>query len=177
MGPTILSYAGKQPEVSQAAYLAPGCCIVGDVKIGRDSSIWFNAVVRGDVHWVRVGERTNVQDLCMLHVTHDTYPLTIGNDVTIGHSVTVHGCTIQDSCLIGMGAVVLDGAIVETETMIAAGAVVTPGFVVPHHTLVAGVPARVVRTLTDDEIRGFAESAARYVTYAFTMRESNPANP
>lgn len=166
---SIIAYHGTVPDIDPSVFLAPGCRIIGDVSIGPESSIWFNTVVRGDVHRIRIGSRSNVQDLCMLHVTHDTNPLLIGDEVTIGHSVTVHGCTIGDRCLIGMGAVVLDGAVVETESMVAAGAVVTPGFIVPVGSLVAGVPAKVVRRLSHEEIRRFRESAANYAAYAHEM--------
>lgn len=163
---TVTAFKGIMPRIHPSVLLADGCRIVGDVQIGEDSSVWYNTVIRGDVHFIVIGARTNVQDLCMLHVTHGTHPLVIGNEVTIGHSVTVHGCTLQNRCLIGVGAIVLDGAVVEEESMVAAGAVVTPGFVVPHGKLVGGVPARVLRELTDEEIADLAASAGRYVEYA-----------
>ncbi|WP_455381913.1 gamma carbonic anhydrase family protein [Salinispira pacifica] len=166
---TIAPHKGVSPRIDPSVFLADGCRIIGDVQIEAHSSVWFNTVIRGDIHFIVIGGRTNIQDLSMLHVTHGTHPLVIGNEVTIGHSVTVHGCTIQNRCLIGIGAVVLDGAVVEEESMVAAGAVVTPGFVVPHHTLVGGVPARVLRKLDADEIADLAASAERYVSYAREM--------
>ncbi len=173
---TVTPYAGVAPRIHPSVYLAEGCRIIGDVQIGENSSIWFNAVVRGDVHYIVIGARTNIQDLSMLHVTHDTHPLIIGNEVTVGHSVTLHGCTLQNRCLIGMGAVILDGAVVEEGSMVAAGAVVAPGFVVPAGKLVAGVPARVLRSLTTKEIDDLAASAGRYVGYSNGMKP-HPWNP
>ena len=146
-------------------FLASGVKIIGDVKIGANSSVWYNSVIRGDVHYVKIGEMTNIQDCSMLHVTNGRYPLNIGNKVTIGHSVKLHGCTLQDLCLIGIGSIVLDGAVVETNSMVAAGAVVKPNFVVPSGKLVAGVPAKIVRDLTDEEINDFEKSALRYMKY------------
>ncbi len=161
----LFPYLSTFPQIHQDVFLASGVKIVGDVKIGSHSSVWYNCVIRGDVHYVRIGEMTNIQDLSMLHVTNGKYPLNIGNKVTVGHSVTLHGCTIKDLSLIGMKAVILDGAIVEEKSMVAAGAVVTPGFVVPSGKLVAGVPAKIIRNLTKQELNEFELSAARYVRY------------
>ncbi|MFZ1281403.1 MAG: gamma carbonic anhydrase family protein, partial [Ignavibacteriaceae bacterium] len=122
-------------------------------------------VIRGDVHYVKIGENTNVQDCSMLHVTNGRYPLNIGNKVTIGHSVKLHGCTLQDLCLIGIGAIVLDGAVVEEKSIVAAGSAVKPNFVVPTGKLVAGVPARIVRDLTEAELVDLEKSAERYMKY------------
>lgn len=163
---TILPYQNRRPSIDPSVFLADGVRIIGDVTIGPDSSIWYNSVIRGDVHYVRIGSRTNIQDLSMLHVTHDTHPLEIGDEVTVGHKATLHGCTVNDRCLIGMGAVVLDGATVEESAMVAAGAVVPPGMKVPAGTLVAGVPAKPIRDLTEAELNGFVPSAERYVAYA-----------
>ncbi|MCJ7554421.1 MAG: gamma carbonic anhydrase family protein, partial [Ignavibacteriaceae bacterium] len=145
--------------------LASGVKIVGDVKIGKDSSVWYNSVIRGDVHYVKIGEMTNIQDCSMLHVTNGKFSLNIGNKVTIGHSVKLHGCTIEDLCLIGIGAIVLDGAEIKEKSMVGAGAVVKPGFIVPTGKLAAGVPARIVRDLTDEEMLEFEISAERYKKY------------
>jgi carbonic anhydrase/acetyltransferase-like protein (isoleucine patch superfamily) len=153
------------PQLHPSVFLASGVKIIGDVKIGANSSVWYNTVIRGDVHYVKIGEMTNIQDCSMLHVTNGRYPLNIGSKVTIGHSVKLHGCTLQDLCLIGIGSIVLDGAVVETNSMVAAGAVVKPNFVVPSGKLVAGVPARIVRDLTDEEIDDFEKSALRYMKY------------
>lgn len=161
----LFPYLDLFPEIHESVFLASGVKVIGDVKIGKNSSVWYNTVVRGDVHYVKIGEMTNIQDCSMLHVTNGRYPSNIGNKVTIGHSVKLHGCTLQDLCLIGIGSIVLDGAVVETNSMVAAGAVVKPNFVVPSGKLVAGIPARVVRDLTESEISDFEESALRYKKY------------
>jgi len=135
------------------------------VTVGRESSIWMNVVVRGDVHAIRVGDRTNVQDGSIVHVMRDTHPTVIGDDVTIGHGVIVHGCTIEDRCLIGMGAVLLNGCRIGTGSIVAAGALVPEGMVVPEGSMVMGMPATVRRGLTRDEDASIADYAARYTRY------------
>jgi carbonic anhydrase/acetyltransferase-like protein (isoleucine patch superfamily) len=162
----LFPFEDKYPKIGKNVFLASGVKIVGDVEIGKYSSIWYNVVIRGDVHYVKIGEMTNVQDLSMLHVTNGKYPLNIGNKVTIGHSVKLHGCTLQDLCLIGIGAIILDGAVIEQHSMVAAGAVVKPNFIVPSGKLVAGIPAKVVRNLTKEEIDEFEKSALRYKKYS-----------
>ena len=167
----LFPYLETFPKLGKNVFLASGVKIIGDVQIGDDSSIWYNTVVRGDVHYIRIGESTNVQDLCMLHVTNGKFPLNIGDKVTIGHSVTLHGCTLQNLCLIGMGAVILDGAIVEEKSMVAAGAVVRQNSIVPSGKLVAGVPAKIIRDLTESEVYEFEKSAERYKKYTeLTLR-------
>ena len=166
----LAPYRGTAPALAPDVFVAPGAVIIGDVKVGRGSSVWFNATVRADVHFIRIGEATNIQDNSILHVTHDTHPLVVGDRVTCGHGVTLHGCTVHDECLIGIGAIVLDGAVVESGSMVAAGALVPPGMVVPTGMLVAGVPAKPLRPLRDDERENLAASAARYVEYAREMR-------
>lgn len=152
-------------------FVAEGAKIIGDVVIGRDSSVWFNSVVRGDVHYIRIGERTNIQDNCVLHVTHQKYALQIGSGVTVGHSAVIHGCTIGDDCIIGMGAIILDNALVNSHSFVAAGALVPENFVVPGGTLVAGVPAKVKRSLTTDEVKFLEQSAQNYLKYVKSYRE------
>ncbi|HHL40732.1 MAG TPA: gamma carbonic anhydrase family protein [Deltaproteobacteria bacterium] len=159
-------YKGVWPRLHETVFVVESAEVIGDVEAGRDSSIWFGAVVRGDVNYIRIGEMTNVQDNSVLHVTGRTHPLVIGGEVTIGHSVTLHGCTIADRCLIGMGAVVLDGAVVGEGSIIAAGAVVRQGMEVPPRSLVVGVPGRVARAVTDGEYEGIKRSARNYVGYA-----------
>jgi carbonic anhydrase/acetyltransferase-like protein (isoleucine patch superfamily) len=166
----ILAYDGKKPVLAPSAWVAPGAVVTGDVEIGEGSSIWFQSVVRGDVNHVRIGERTNIQDLSMVHVTGGTHPTIIGDDVTVGHRVVLHGCTVKDRCLVGIGAVVLDGAVLEEESMVGAGALVPPGMVVPSGTLVLGAPAKVKRDLTAEERVFFVTSAARYAGYAARYR-------
>lgn len=173
----LFPYLDLFPDIHESVFLASGVKVIGDVKIGKNSSVWYNTVIRGDVHYVKIGEMTNIQDCSMLHVTNGRYPLNIGNKVTIGHSVKLHGCTLQDLCLIGIGSIVLDGAVVETNSIVAAGAVVKPNFVVPSGKLVAGVPARVVRELTESEINEFEESAMRYKKYTeITIKSLNKIN-
>ena len=166
----ILAYDGKSPLVAPSAWVAPGAVVTGDVEVGEGSLIWFQSVVRGDVHRIRIGKRTNVQDLSMVHVTGGTHPTVIGDDVTIGHRVVLHGCTVRDRCLVGIGAIVLDGAVVEEEAMVGAGALVPPGMVVPSGKLVLGAPAKVKRDLTPAERASFLDSAKRYAAYAARYR-------
>ncbi|HEX7356507.1 MAG TPA: gamma carbonic anhydrase family protein [Ignavibacteriaceae bacterium] len=161
----LFPYMDLYPEIDSTVFLASGVKIVGDVKIGENSSVWYNTVIRGDVHYVKIGAMTNIQDCSMLHVTNGKYPLNIGNKVTIGHSVKLHGCTLEDLCLVGIGSIVLDGAVIESNSMVAAGAVVRPNFIVPSGKLAAGVPARIVRDLTPEEINDFENSALRYSKY------------
>lgn len=168
----IFPYKGIFPKINENVFIAPGAKIIGDVVIGSESSVWFNVVIRGDVNFIRIGERTNIQDCSMLHVTIEKFPLFVGNNVTVGHSVNLHGCIIKDHTLIGIGATVLDGATVEEFSIIGAGAVVTPGFVVPSGKLVAGIPAKVIRDLTTEEIEYFSISANRYIKYSELMKES-----
>ncbi len=167
----ILPYRGIRPKLHGSVFVAEGAQIIGDVEIGRDSSVWFNTVVRGDVHYIRIGDRTNIQDNSILHVTHDKYPLVIGSEVTVGHGTILHAATIKDRCLIGMGAKVLDNASVGPYALVAAGSLVLEHFVVPEGTLVAGVPARVKRMLTDEERRQIVQSAQNYVDYVKSYRE------
>jgi carbonic anhydrase/acetyltransferase-like protein (isoleucine patch superfamily) len=162
----ILPYNSIFPKFANGVFIAPNATIIGDVEIGDESSVWFGAIVRGDVNVIRIGRRTNIQDLTMCHVTLSTWPLRIGNGVTIGHGAIVHGCTIHDFCLIGMGARVLDGAEVGQHSVVAAGALVREGEIIPEHSLVAGVPAQVKRQLTKPEIQNLEYSASRYVSYS-----------
>lgn len=173
----LFPYLDLFPKIHQSVFLAEGVKIVGDVEIDEDSSVWYNTVIRGDVHYVKIGKMTNIQDCSMLHVTNGKYPLNIGSKVTIGHAVKLHGCTLQDLCLIGIGAIVLDGAVVEEKSMVAAGSVVKPDFIVPSGKLVAGVPAKVIRDLTKEELDEFERSAFRYKKYTeLTVRSLNQSS-
>jgi gamma-carbonic anhydrase len=169
-GGTLCEYDGKRPFIPASAFVAAGAVVIGEVTLGEHASIWFNCTVRGDIHYIRIGESTNIQDNSVLHVTRETHPLVVGDRVTIGHGVALHGCTIGDESLVGIGAIVLDGAVVESGSMVAAGALVPPGMVVPTGMLVAGVPARPLRPLRDAERENLAASAARYVAYAERYR-------
>ncbi len=167
---SIIPYRGIAPKIHPNVFVAEGAHIIGDVQIGKDSSVWFNAVIRGDVNFIRIGERTNIQDGCVLHVTHKTYPLLIGSNITVGHSAVVHAATIQDFCLIGMGAIILDNAQVGPYSLVAAGAVVVGNSIIPEGMLAAGVPAKVVRPLTEEERQFLITSAQNYVDYVATYR-------
>lgn len=171
----IIPYQGKYPQIDATVFLAEGARVIGDVEIGADSSVWFNAVVRGDVCPIRIGAQTSVQDNVTLHVTHDTGPLNIGSRVTIGHGAVIHACTIQDDVLVGMGAILLDHCTVESWAVVAAGSLVKQGFRVPSGMLVAGVPARVIRPITDAERANIQASPGNYIRYAANYRGA--ANP
>ena len=159
----ILPHHGRWPKVHETAFVAPSADVIGEVEIGAHSSVWFQVVIRGDVHQITIGERTNIQDHSLLHCTRKMSPLRIGNDVTVGHRATLHGCTIGDRVLVGMGAIVLDDAIVGDECIIGAGALVTKGAKIPAKSLVVGMPAKVKRTLTAEELAFLPKSAANYV--------------
>ncbi len=165
----IRPYKGRLPKLGAGVYVDPAATVIGDVEIGDDSSIWPGTVVRGDVMHIRIGKRTNIQDGTIVHVTHDgTYtpegfPTLIGDDVTIGHAAVIHACTLEDCCLIGMHATVLDGAVVKKHAFVGAGAVVSPGKVVGSGELWLGNPARLVRRLTDTQIEQLQYSAMHYV--------------
>jgi carbonic anhydrase/acetyltransferase-like protein (isoleucine patch superfamily) len=165
-GGRVVAYGGHVPRAAGRVFVAEGAHVIGDVVLGADASVWFNTVVRGDVHRIRIGARTNVQDLTMCHVSSGTHPLTIGADVTIGHGVIVHGCTIGDRVLVGMGSIVLDGAVIEDDVLLGAGALVTPGTRIPSGVLAIGQPARPKRPLTDEERASLVASAAHYVRVA-----------
>ena len=162
----IRPYGGKTPRLHESVFIAETAVVIGDVEIGPDSSVWFGSVLRGDIHWIRIGARTNIQDQSMIHVTGGSHPTLVGDDVTVGHRVTLHGCTIKDRCLIGMGATVLDGAVVGEDSLVGAGAVVPPGMVIPPGKLALGAPARVKRDLAPAEIASFLSSANGYVQRA-----------
>lgn len=168
---TVLPYKGRYPDLHESVFLADGARIIGDVTIGAHSSVWFNTVIRGDVCPIRVGEKTSVQDNATLHVTHDTGPLNIGSNVTIGHGAVLHACTVKDYVLIGMGAVLLDDCVIEPYSVVAAGSLVRQGFKVPSGMLVAGIPAKVVRPITDVERGTINESPENYVRYVQNYRE------
>ena len=161
----VRAYEGKEPRFGARVFVAETAAVIGDVELGDDCSIWYSAVVRADVHSIRIGARTNIQDNCTLHVTQSTHPVRIAEEVTIGHAAVVHGCTIERRALIGMGSRVLDGAVVGELALVGAGALVPEGMSVPPRTLVVGVPARVKRPLTGDEIAHLEQSWKNYVGY------------
>ena len=159
-------YRGISPTIAPNAFIEDTAVVIGDVVIGSDSSVWFQAVIRGDVHFIRIGHRTNIQDLCLLHVTHDTHPLTLGDDVTVGHHAVLHGCTIHNRVLIGMGTIIMDGVVIEEDCIIGAGTLITEGVHIPSKSLVLGSPAKIKRTLTETELTWIKESALNYIRYA-----------
>ena len=162
----IRIFQGITPVIPKSCFIEDTAVVIGDVVMGEQCSVWFHTVIRGDVHYIRIGHRTNIQDLSMLHVTHDTHPLIIGSDVTIGHHVVLHGCTLKDRVLIGMGAIVMDGALVGEDSVVGAGALVTERTIVPPKSLVLGSPAKVRRPVTEKELSWILESSANYVRYA-----------
>jgi carbonic anhydrase/acetyltransferase-like protein (isoleucine patch superfamily) len=165
-GAIVRSYEDSRPTISESAWLAPGCVVIGDVEIGDDASIWYGVVLRGDVHQIRIGARANVQDGSVVHVTAGRFATIIGEEVTVGHRAVVHGCRVGDGALIGIGAIVLDGASVGAGALVAAGAVVPPGGEIPEGVLAVGAPARVVRPLRAEERRLQRERALAYVETA-----------
>lgn len=170
--PYILPYTGPnhpngiRPTISPKAFIAPGSAVIGDVEIGDYTSIWFNCAVRGDVHTVRIGSNTNIQDGTIVHVTRKTAPTFIGNDVTIGHCALIHGATLEDGCFVGMRATLMDGVVVESGGWVAAGALVTPGKRVPKGHIWAGSPAKYFRDLTPEEMAYIPKSAEMYAEHA-----------
>lgn len=164
--PILRAFGALEPRLHESVWVAPGAVIVGDVEIGEDSSVFYAAVLRGDVERIRIGRRTNVQDQAVLHVTAGRYPTILHDEITVGHRAVVHGCEVHEGALIGIGAVVLDGAIVGEEALVAAGAVVTPGTVVSPRTLVVGTPAKPLRPLTQSEIEIQRTRTLRYVETA-----------
>ncbi len=169
--PVIQPYGGSAPRLHPTAFVAETGVVVGDVELGEGSSVWFGAVVRGDVCHVRIGSRTNVQDHAVIHVTTGTHPTLVGDEVTLGHRVTLHGCTVRNRVLIGIGAIVMDGAVIEDDAMVGAGALVPPGMVVPSGMLALGSPAKVKRVLTPDEVAYFRKAAQSYATLAERYRQ------
>lgn len=162
----IRTYNGVFPKIHPASFIAESAEVIGNVTIGIESSAWFQSVIRGDVNFIQIGDRTNIQDGCVLHVTSGVWPLIIGDDVTAGHRVVLHGCTVKSCVLVGIGSIVLDGAVVEENSIIAAGTLVPPRFRVPSGTMVMGVPASVKRELKPEEFEHIKKSAMNYVEYS-----------
>lgn len=173
--PVILPYRGAVPRIDDTAFVAPGAVVVGDVSIGAQSSIWFGCVIRGDEQAVRIGARTNLQDGTVVHVHSQKQGTFIGDDVTIGHMVLLHACTLEDRAYVGMGAQILDEAVVESGAMLAAGALLTRGKTVKKGELWAGRPARLMRGISEDECRQFAQTAVNYAERAQHYRENEGA--
>lgn len=166
----ILEFEGSSPSLGKNCFVASNATIIGKVSIGDESSIWFGSVLRGDVNFIEIGARVSIQDLSMIHVTHISptskgHPTRIGNDVTIGHRVMLHGCVIEDACLIGMNATILDGAIIGKESIVGAASLVTQNKKFPPRSLILGNPAKVVRSLSDEEVASLYKSAQNYVNF------------
>ena len=168
----IRPFKGKHPQVHPTAFVEQSAQVIGDVHIGEESSVWFNAVVRGDVFHVRIGARTNVQDGTVIHVSSGTHATILEDEVTVGHNVTLHGCYVERGSLVGIGAIVMDGARVGAESLVAAGSLVSPGTVIPPRSLAMGVPAKVKRPLTDEEAAGLAQIWKNYVEYTKEYKSS-----
>jgi gamma-carbonic anhydrase len=171
LGVMIRAHRGVLPRIAASSYIDPSAQVIGDVVVGERSSVWPNASVRGDVNYIRVGEETNIQDNSVLHVETGTYPLIIGNRVTVGHMAVLHGCVIEDECLIGIGAIVLNGARIGRGSVVAAGALVPEGFEAPAGSMLMGVPAKIKREVTAEERDRFRINAAHYVELRQTYRE------
>jgi len=167
----LRSYRAGFPRVAPTAFVDESAQVIGDVEIGEDSSVWMNAVLRGDVNRIRIGDRANVQDGCVLHGTNGRYATLLGDEVTVGHGAILHGCIIEDRCLIGMGAIVLNGVRVGTGSIIAAGTLVTEGIEIPAGSLVMGNPGRVRRSITDAEAVSIKRYAEKYVGYKRDFQE------
>jgi len=168
----IYDYKTYTPTLGKGVFIAPSADVIGRCEIGDDSSVWFQTAIRADVHFIKIGARTSIQDGSMVHVTHhkkedmsDGHPTIIGDDVTIGHKVMLHGCQIEDACLIGMSATILDGAVIGKESIVGAGSLVTKNKIFPPRSLIMGSPAKQIRTLSDDEVAELYASAKRYVTF------------
>ncbi len=160
----IKSFQNLSPKIHESAYVSEDAIIIGDVEIGAESSIWFGSVLRGDVNYIRIGERTNVQDGTIIHVSSKTHPTVLEDEITLGHRVTLHGCHIETGCLIGIGSIILDGARVGRNSLVAAGSLLTPNTQIPPRVLVMGSPARVKRELSDDEVKDLERFWRNYVS-------------
>ena len=172
----IRAFRSVTPTIHPSAFVDVSAQVIGDVHLGAESSVWMNVVIRGDVNYIRIGSRSNIQDLTLVHVQFQTHPTIIGNDVTVGHSAVIHGCTIEDRCLIGMGAILLNGCRIGTGSIVAAGTLVPEGMIIPPGSMVMGVPGKVRRPLTPEEDKGLDWYADRYVHYRLDFQnESTPA--
>lgn len=166
MAATVRGFAGKRPVIGKHVFLAETCAVIGDVEIGDESSIWYSAVIRGDVMPIRIGARTSIQDGAVVHVTSGKFGTTIGSDCTVGHGAIIHACVVEEFCLVGMGSTILDGARIGRGSLVGAGALVTPGTVIPPNSLVVGAPAKVKRAIDEREREQIVYGAAHYVALA-----------
>ena len=166
----IKSFQNSQPKIHETVFVAENAVIIGDVEIGADSSVWYGAILRGDVNSIRIGERANIQDGSIIHVSSNTHPTVLEDEITVGHRVTLHGCYIETGCLIGIGAIVLDGSRIGRDSLVGAGSLVTPGTEIPPRSLVLGSPARVKRELSAGEVHDLKKFWQNYVTYSRIYR-------
>ena len=169
----IKPFQNLHPKIHESAYVAETAVIIGDVEIGAESSVWFGSILRGDVNYIRIGRRTNVQDACVLHVSAKTHPTVLEDEITLGHRVTLHGCYVETGCLIGIGAIVMDGARIGRNSLVGAGSLVTPNTEIPPRSLVLGSPARVRRELSDEEVEDLEKFWRNYVAYSRIYRGEN----
>lgn len=163
---TLRPFLGQSPRIPESCFIEDSAQVIGNVEMGEQCSVWFNTVIRGDVHSIRLGARTNIQDLSVIHVTHGRFATSVGDDVTVGHRVVLHGCKVGNRVLVGMGSILMDGVEVGDDCIIGAGALVTPGTVIPSGMLAVGSPARVVRPLKPEEKAFLLESAQNYIRYS-----------
>ncbi|MCB1192261.1 MAG: gamma carbonic anhydrase family protein [Leptospiraceae bacterium] len=161
----IYEFNGKIPEIDETAFIAPSAEIIGDVKIGKSTSVWFQTLIRGDVNYIRIGDNCNIQDMTLIHVSKDLYPTIIGNNVSIGHKVTLHACTLKDNSFVGIGAIVMDNVEIGEYSFVAAGSLVTPGKKFPSGVLIMGSPAKIVRDITDKDREMIERTARNYSQY------------
>ena len=169
----IRPFRGVHPQIHPTAYVEPSAQVIGDVHLGEEASIWCNSTVRGDIHYIRIGDRSNIQDNSVIHVQNGTHPTILEEKVTVGHSVTLHGCYVERGCLIGIGSIVLDDVRVGEMSLVAAGSLVSPGTIIPPRSLVMGLPARVKRPLTDEEVARLEVFWKNYVEYTREYRKEN----
>jgi carbonic anhydrase/acetyltransferase-like protein (isoleucine patch superfamily) len=162
----IRSFRGVHPQIHPSAFIADSAQIIGDVHVGEQASVWFGTIARGDMYYIRIGDRTNVQDNCVLHTRIGELPTILEDEVTVGHGVTLHGCYVEHGSLIGIGSILLDDVRIGAQSLVAAGSLVSPGTVIPPRSLVMGMPARVKRPLTEEEVRGLARNWQNYVEYS-----------
>lgn len=175
----VYEFLGKSPQFDDTVFVAPSADIIGDVKLGKESSVWFNVTIRGDVNWIEIGDRSNIQDNTCIHVMNQTGPTKIGSEVTVGHSAMIHGCTIEDRVLIGIQSTVLDKAVIESDVILAAGSLVPPGKRLESGFLYMGSPAKKTRELTDEERASISKHADNYVKYsrAYQQKDTYDENP
>lgn len=170
----IRPFRGVHPQIHPTAYVEPSAQVIGDVHLGEEASIWCNCTVRGDIHYIRIGDRSNVQDNSVMHVRHGSHPTILAEEVTVGHSATLHGCYVERGCLIGIGAILLDDVRIGEKSLVAAGSLVSPGTIIPPRSLVMGFPARVKRPLTDEEVANLEVFWKNYVDYTREYRKEFP---